>query len=682
MLRWTEVPVSTKRSNPPEAADVLRRHAEGLQGEIDRCVEVEEGLADRLATQPRKDDVRDELFRLLVHSVGDYAIFMLDPRGIVVTWNAGAERIKGYRAEEIIGRHFSTFYPEQDVRAGKCEHEIEVVVAEGRFEDEGWRIRKDGSRFWANVVLTAVRDRAGRLTGLARVTRDLSDRKQAEDQRAAVEDRFRLLVESVQDYALFALDPSGKVSTWNRGAERIKGYTATEIIGSHFSRFYPAEDVQAGKCEHELEVAAREGRFEDEGWRIRKDGSAFWANVVISAVRDGTGVLVGFAKVTRDLTERKRTEEERAARLAAERANRTKDEFLAMLGHELRNPLSPIVTALQLIKLRGETTWTQEHQIIERQVNHMMHLVDDLLDVSRIARGKVDLKKRQIDLRDAIAKAIEIASPLFEQRQHHLAVDALRRPLIVDGDEARLTQVFANLLTNAAKYTDPGGHVFVAVRHSGSEAVVEVRDDGSGIHPELLPRIFDLFVQGSQSAERAGGGLGLGLTLVRSLVSLHGGQVDARSEGPGLGSQFTVRLPAIDGAVPADQAAQAAPAFPATEHQQRILLVDDNEDARFLLCEILMAVGHDVKTAGDPLDALALIERFKPEVAILDIGLPVMDGYELAIRLREALPDSPPRLIALSGYGLPADQLRSQQAGFDLHLVKPVDVRRLLDAIR
>jgi len=364
------------------------------------------------------------------------------------------------------------------------------------------------------------------------------------------EDLFRMLVESVRDYAIFLLDPSGRVATWNTGAERIKGYRADEIIGRHFSTFYPVHEVAAGTCERELEEAAREGRFEDEGWRLRKDGSRFWANVIISAVRGRRGELIGFSKVTRDLTERKAAEEERAARLAAEQANRAKDEFLAMLGHELRNPLAPIVTALQLMKLRGQGNLTREQQVIERQVNHMVRLVEDLLDVSRIAKGKLLLKKQLVDVRDIVARAIEIAGPLIEQRRHHVQVDTPPHELTVDADEGRLTQIFTNLITNAAKYTNAGGHLRVAVREERRgeerEVAVSVTDDGLGIEPALLPRVFDLFVQGHQSAERSAGGLGIGLTLVRTLTQLHGGTVTAHSDGIGRGSTFTVRLPIVE----------------------------------------------------------------------------------------------------------------------------------------
>ena len=493
------------------------------------------------------------------------------------------------------------------------------------------------------------------------------------------EELFRLLIESVRDYAIFMLDPTGRVATWNTGAERIKGYRADEIIGRHFSTFYPPQEVATGICERELEIAARDGRFEDEGWRVRKDGSRFWANVVISAMRDRRGELIGFSKVTRDLTERKGIEEERAARRAAEQANRAKDEFLAMLGHELRNPLAPIVTALQLMKLRGAGNLTKEQQVIERQVNHMVRLVEDLLDVSRIAKGKLVLKKQHVDIRDVVARAIEIASPLLDQRGHEVRVDAPPQEIAIDADEGRLTQIFTNLITNAAKYTNPGGHIQIAVREEGGEAAVSVIDDGLGIEPALLPRVFDLFVQGYQSAERAAGGLGIGLTLVRTLVQMHGGAVIAHSDGPGRGSTFTVRLPVVPPSARKLDGGAAPRQRRTTVRPCRILVVDDNEDALALLGEALAAAGHEVRTAADPAQALEVARQWRPELAILDIGLPEMDGYELASRLRAELAGSAPRLFALTGYGQQNDRTRIREAGFDAHFVKPVEVQRLLD---
>jgi PAS domain S-box-containing protein len=619
-----------------------------------------------------------EMFRLLVESVHDYAIFMLDPEGHVTSWNIGAQRIKGYAASEIIGRHFSTFYTQADIDSGKCELELEGASRVGRFEDVGWRVRKDGTQFWANVVISAMREADGTLVGFSKVTRDLTERKIAEEAQQArlvAEERFRLLVESVHDYAIFMLDADGNVATWNSGAERINGYKASEIVGMHVSVLHPEGKIITS----ELELAARDGRFEEEGWRIRKDGTRFWAHVVINAMRDRAGTIIGYSKITRDLTDRKRAQDEQAGRLAAEQANRAKDEFLAMLGHELRNPMAPILTALQLMKLRGDDGTSKEQQIIERQVMHMIHLVDDLLDISKVTRGKIDLELKRSDVRGIVAKAVEVASPLMEQRRQHFEITAPPHPVVAEVDEARLTQVFANLITNAAKYTPVGGHVYVTVRVASGRLHVEVRDDGIGIDQELLPRVFDLFVQGRQSTARPAGGLGLGLTLVRTLVDLHAGTVTAHSEGVGKGSTFTVSLPVTLGAIEGKQPMIATPTH-LTTNPQRILVVDDNEDARQLLGEALDTVGHEVRTAADPAEALAIARRFHPTIAVLDIGLPVMDGYELAALLRDELPETP-RLIALTGYGQDDDRARTIDAGFDVHLVKPVDVKRLLDSI-
>jgi PAS domain S-box-containing protein len=381
--------------------------------------------------------------------------------------------------------------------------------------------------------------------------------------------------------------------------------------------------------------------------------------------------------------ERARGERERAELLQnAEAANRAKDEFMAMLGHELRNPLSPILTALQLMTLRGITGAERERVVIERQVRHLTRLVDDLLDVSRIARGKVELKTEVIELGAIVASAIEVASPLLEERTHTLTVDVPRRGLPIEADAARLTQVVSNLLTNAAKYTPPGGRVWVSAAPEGAEVLLRVRDNGIGIAPDVQPRIFDLFMQGRQPLDRAQGGLGLGLTIVRSLVERHGGRVHVSSEGSGRGSEFAIRLPlAVTAPVTADQpAADHEVVSAGIEHAPRILIVDDNEDAAEMLEDVLRSKGYRTHVAHDGPGALAAAAALRPDVALLDIGLPVMDGYELASRLRELPGLHGIRLVAVTGYGQSSDRKRSAAAGFSHHLVKPVDLA-LLDAI-
>jgi PAS domain S-box-containing protein len=478
------------------------------------------------------------------------------------------------------------------------------------------------------------------------------------------EAHLRLLVESVLDYGIFMLDPNGNVASWNRGAERIKGWRADEIIGRHFSTFYTQDAIDHGWPQHELSVAGREGRFEDEGWRVRKDGSRFWANVVISAVKDEAGTLLGFAKVTRDLTERKRIEE-------LEVAERRINEFLAMLGHELRNPLAPIRNAVAILRAGTHDPGTEERaaSVIERQVDHLSRLVDDLLDVSRITSGKIALRKEVLDLPSAVLSAVEAARPAFERKKQVFEFRHDGSPLPVAGDETRLTQIVLNLLGNASKYTPAGGHISLSLEKLEHQAVIRVKDDGIGIAPDLLPRMFELFVQGERGLDRSEGGLGLGLTLVRRLVNLHGGTVSATSQGPGRGSEFEVRLPLDKGA--GRGAPEKAPAAKASV-RHRVLVVDDNEDSAETMAALVGMWGHDVRTAHDAESALQAAAEHHPEIVLLDIGLPHISGYEVAAQLR-ALPGLEGAvLIAMTGYGQEEDRRRTREAGFTHHLTKPV----------
>jgi CheY-like chemotaxis protein len=395
----------------------------------------------------------------------------------------------------------------------------------------------------------------------------------------------------------------------------------------------------------------------------------------VSPIRTKTGEIIGASKIARDITEQRRLQ------LALEESSRAKDSFLAMLGHELRNPLAPILTALQLMRLRGMKEAEAERAMIERQVRHVVSLVDDLLDVSRITQGKVQLHKRRLHLADAVAKAVEMASPLLEERQHHLTIDVPRdAPLEIDGDLDRFAQVIANLLNNAAKYTEVGGRIDVIGAVAEGHVTLRVRDNGIGISEDMLPRVFDVFAQEGQAIDRAQGGLGLGLAIVRSLVELHGGHVIARSEGTGSGAEFEIRVP------PATSAAASAtdidpPVFlPSTRPKGgwRVLIVDDNQDAARLLAALLIHHGHATCVALDGPSALRMAQDFGPDIALLDIGLPGMDGYELAGRLRETPGLADVRLMAVTGYGQESDRQRSAAAGFDTHLVKPIDLIELL----
>ena len=483
----------------------------------------------------------DSTYRMLVDSIPDYAIFLLDPQGRVLTWTPGAQRIKGYRADEVVGQHFSMFYPQDALDRNWPQHELEIARSSGRYEEEGWRKRKDGSLFWASVVISRIIDDDGNLRGFSKITRDLSASREHQEMLRQSEERFRLLVEGVRDYAIFMLDPDGRVASWNAGAEQIKGYRADEILGRHFSVFYPDEARQSGWPDRELEIALADGRMQDEGWRLRKDGSRFWAGVVITALHDASGRHIGFAKLTRDLTDQRRV-------LALEDEGRRLTTFLAMLGHELRNPLAPIanaVSVMQLERIDSENV-RRCRDIIARQLAQMTRLVDDLLDVGRITAGKIRLERARIDLAAVLEEAVEMAEPEALRRSHVLRLQADVAPAWIDGDHARLVQVFSNLIHNAVKFTPEGGAIDLRLHADGQWLDVSVRDNGPGIAPTRLRDIFNLFVQDEEQPAQLGQrqGLGLGLSLVQQLVVLHGGEVSAFSTGvAGKGAEFVVRLP-------------------------------------------------------------------------------------------------------------------------------------------
>jgi PAS domain S-box-containing protein len=744
---------------------------------------------------------RDEMFRRLVEGVSDYAIFMLTPEGRIASWNPGAERIKGYKAHEIVGEHFSRFYMADAVNAGWPEEELRRASQQGRFEDEGWRVRKDGTRFWANVVITALRASDGALLGYSKITRDLTERREHEERLRESERVFRQLVEVVEDYAIFMLDPSGHVASWNLGAQRIKGYTAAEILGQHFSRLYRSEDVARGLPQHALKTAAEKGRFEDEGWRVRKDGTLLWANVILTAIYDENGALRGYSKITRDLTERRLqeqrlkeseeslrllvegvkdhaiilldsdgivrswnagaerlqgfhadevighdaamfyTEEDVAARkpqtelAIARNAGSSQDvgwrvkrdgtlfwadvtltalrdregrprgfaqimrdmserrrvqelesegkrinEFIAMLAHELRNPLAPIGNAVGILEKVGTTPelqWVKD--LIGRQVLHLTRLVDDLLDVSRITSGKIQLRKEALELNALVRAATDSVRPTVTAYGHTFEVALAPQPVHIVGDPTRLTQVLVNLVTNASKYTPNGGRVRVSVEQRASTAYLHVIDNGIGMSKQLIETAFDLFVQGERMLDRAEGGLGIGLTLVKRIVAMHGGTVQATSAGVGTGTEFTVSLPAADGDAPARQTANGFAA--SASAGLKVLVVDDNVDAVTSLAALLGLSGHRVVSAHSGPDALRLAAADPPDTVLLDLGLPGMDGFEVARRLRKMPMLASTRLVAMTGYGQEEDRRATEEAGFDAHLVKPVEYSDLLKAI-
>jgi PAS domain S-box-containing protein len=648
----------------------------------------------------------EERFRLLVEGVKDYAIFMLDPQGHVLTWNAGAERFKGYAAHEIIGQHFSRFYPPEALKAGLPAHELAVAEVTGSFEDEGWRVRQDGSLFWANVVITALRDSSGKLVGFAKVTRDLTQRRDHEESLRQSEERFRLLVEGLTDYAIFMLDVNGIVASWNAGAQRIKGYAANEIIGRHFSTFYPADARQSGWPEHELQVTAETGRFVDEGWRLRKDGTLLWAGVTITALRDPQGRLLGFSKLTRDLTEQKRAEAleivdqqreeildaERSARIEAQRAIRIKDEFLATLSHELRTPLSSILGWTQILKRKAGSLGPEELErglaVIDRNARAQVRLIDDLLDLSRIMAGKVRLDLQQASMPEIVQSAIESAEPGAKAKDIRLTAILDPNPPPITADGGRLQQVVWNLLSNAIKFTARGGKVQVVLQRVNSSIELSVSDTGIGIPESFLPHVFDRFSQKDAATTRSFGGLGLGLAISKQLVELHGGTIHASSLGEGQGATFFVRLPLSIMQAQADAASRAHPTQETAPVETallprlagiHILVVDDETDGRELLRRVLEDHRATVTALSSAEEALGELKRARPNLIISDIGMPLIDGYQLMRTLRagEAKGERIPAL-ALTAFARSEDRKRALLAGYQAHLAKPFDVAELV----
>jgi two-component system CheB/CheR fusion protein len=873
-------------------------------------------VEDALQAAHRKLDTQHEAlqdsearFRLLVEGTKDYAIFLLDLEGHIVSWNQGAERIKQFKAEEIIGEHFSRFYPPEDIAAGKPARELKIAAAQGKYEEEGWRLRKDGSRFWASVLITALRDEDGNLRGFSKVTRDITERKQAEEnarrllqeeaaRRAAEQnaalireqrEQLRITVQSIGD-AVIATDATGLITLLNPVAESLTGWKSEEAIGQPLPAVFRIVNEESRRTvENPAERALREGAIvglANHTVLIGRQGTETCIDDSAAPIKDEQGNVRGVVLVFRDCTAERGRERRRTARLAITQtlaeahsltqaapeilqafgknlgwklgalwtvehtevlrlhsywqspsvqgnafesasraqtltpgvglpgrvwssglpvwvsdiyqdsnfpraaaaaklglraafafpvlaaeeiydvpakavrttlprsqevlavlecfsdqtlepdadllemvgtigsqigqfiqrrrrdealqlADRRKDEFLATLAHELRNPLAPIRNSVQIMSLRGlhdpQLQWARD--VIERQVKQMARLVDDLLDISRISRGKIELRKHVVALADIVNRAMETTAPLFQERGHKLHVTLPSQPVQLNADPARLEQVLGNLLDNSAKYTEPGGEICLTAEVDGDMVVVRVRDTGMGIAPELLPKVFDMFVQSPQGKARSAGGLGIGLSLVRSLVEMHGGMVTAHSAGPRQGSEFVVRLPVYaargsqqvqpeqeargqgrlfdapaggkafsrTAAVQSTLAARASEGSSPCPARRRLLVVDDNVDAAESLALLLHMQGHEVRVVHDGPAALAAVQAETPDAIFLDIGMPGMDGYEVARRLRQNGTSKNIYIVALTGWGQEEDHRRSRAASINSHFVKPVN---------
>ncbi len=572
--------------------------------------------------------------------------------------SAGVERVFGVTPAEVAADPLLLYGLVHDEdRPGLAAGEEEALRTMAAFDGEfrSWtrsgrlrwihcrsapRLLPDGRYAWEGVVM------------------DVTDRKRAEEALNRERELLQAIIDKIP-VMITMYEPDAKVLRLNRAFERTVGWSARDAAAvSLMEQCYPDPDERARAAEFmrscrdgwmDIRLTTRDGRQIETSW----------ANVRLS---DATQIGIGI-----DISDRKRMEQ------ALRDADRRKDEFLAMLGHELRNPLAPIRNAVQVLRTVGaaEPRLQTVREVIERQVAHMTRLVDDLLDVSRITRGKVHLHWERFDLASVVSAAVEHTRPAVEARRHRLTVELPPESLWLEGDRTRLAQVLGNLLTNAAKYSEDGGNITLTASREGGEAVVRVRDRGVGIPADLLPHVFELFTQGQPTLARSEGGLGVGLTVVRSLVEMHGGRVEAHSDGPGMGSEFVVRLP-----LPAAEERPAAPAkgAAAPAPARRVLVVDDNRDAADSLALLLRTYGHDVTVAYDGLEGVAAALEFRPDVALLDLGLPGLSGYEVAQRLRREPELGKMLLAAVTGYGQDEDRRRTREAGFDIHLVKPADL--------
>jgi PAS domain S-box-containing protein len=630
-------------------------------------------MRDQTERKQAEEALRESEKRLrTAFEIETVGVIFFDVAGQITNANDAFLRMSGFSRDDLqAGRlRWDELTPPEWMPAS--ERAIAELKSTGRttpYEKEYYR--KDGSRWWALFAAKAVREDEG-----VEFILDITERKQAEKALRETEERLRTLVQNVRDYAIFMIDPDGFITDWTEGAERVKGYTAEEAIGRHVSIFYTPEDVVAGEVEREIGQAAEEGRAEREYWRVRKGGQRFWANEIATAIRDAAGKLVGFTKISRDLSERKQAEEK------LKEADRRKDEFLATLAHELRNPLAPLRNALEILRVKeaDREGVSRVRETMEQQVTHLARLVDDLLEVSRITRGKIELRRERVELKEIVQSAVEMSRPLIDASRNELSIKLPHRPVYVEADSVRLIQIIANLVNNAVKYTERAGHIELTVAHEGADAVLRVRDNGIGIQPDLLPKIFDLFAQVDASSTRAQGGLGIGLTLVKHLVELHGGSVEAHSEGLGQGSEFIVRLPIAADDQSVTETQPKTPDVPLSTC--RILVVDDNSAAADTLAELLRLYGNEVQVVHDGQAALQVFEEWRPDVMVLDIGMPGMDGYEVARRVRrQAAPDEV-MLIAATGWGQEKDRELAREAGFNHHLLKPLDLHKLQGMLR
>ena len=645
------------------------------RGVVSGCVLIFRDVSERRQWEKR---VAARLLsaRLLASIVesSDDAIISKSLDGIIQSWNAAAERLFGYTGREAIGRHISLVIPPD--RIAEEDHIIAALRAGTRIEHfETERMRKNGARILVSLTVSPVRDDEGRVVGASKIVRDISERKLVEAERQ----RFVTLVESSTDF-IGICDMNAVPLFVNRAGLEMVGLESLDEARSVTVRDFFFPDDQPRMMNEFFPTVLATGHGEiDVRFRHFKTGEARWMAYKVLKLDDDTGRTVAIATVSQDVTERRELEDNLRT-LAADlaEADRRKNEFLATLAHELRNPLAPLSNTLEILKRRASPDASVRRGLdtMERQLEQLVRLVDDLLDLSRITHNRIELRKRHIELASLIRQAVLAAQPLADSARHTMDVSMPAETIHLHADPVRLTQVFGNLLNNSCKYTPPGGTIRVNVRRDGDTAIVTVTDTGIGIPADKLDTIFDMFTQVDRSLEQSQVGLGIGLTLVKRLVEMHGGTIEARSAGKGYGSVFEIRLPAPQEL--SDVVTPAASDTRTISSTHRVLVVDDNKDSADSLAMLLELTGHEVYTAHDGQSAFDSAEQHRPDVVLLDIGLPTLNGHDVCRQIRQQPWGQAMVLIALTGWGQDEDRRRSQEAGFDEHLVKPVDHTRLL----
>jgi PAS domain S-box-containing protein len=621
------------------------------------------------------DQLLDDPFKLLVQSIVDYAIYLLDPQGNVTSWNAGAERIKGFQAEEIVGQHFSRFYTEEDRQAGAPERVLETARREGKFVGEGWRVRKDGSRFWASVVVDRINGEGGKLIGFAKITRDMTEQRQTQQALLEAERRFRILVQGVTDYAIFMLDPEGKVANWNAGAERIKGYSPDEIVGEHFSRFYTREDFDAGVPKRAIETARKTGRYEAEGWRVRKDGTRFWASVVLDAIKDDDGQLIGFAKITRDMTDKREAQlrlEESREQLFRSQKMEALGQLTGGLAHDFNNLLTAILGAADLGMRNVHDTEKLKRMLdgIRNSAQRGASLTKQLLAFARAQ----PLEIKQINLQSFMGEVAMLVRPSLRS-DIELVTEFSDQVWPVDADAGALELALLNLAFNARDAMKDGGKLRISAENvvlngkpeglKGEHVALRVADTGTGMSHETRERVFEPFF----TTKGFGEGTGLGLSQVFGFAKQIGGAITVDSE-VGKGSTFTLYLPASRGSTASESKANGAHAL------GRVLVVEDDTLVAELAAGMLTELGFEAivaHSAKEALDRLAGGE--KPKLIFTDIVMPGgISGIELARKVRDRFPELP--VLLTTGY---SEQVAGTHGFPVLH--KPYELESLAEAL-